>query len=140
MFMGIDPGRDKCGVAVLTAEGDIKFQRVVPTEELDTVIKNLAAEFTIEKVILGDGTTHKAAAKKISAAGLAFELVDEKHTTEEARREFWKKNPPRGWRKFLPTSMQVPPEPVDAIVAEILVRRVLALKNLSSNDKMHTEI
>ena len=125
MFMGIDPGRDKCGVAVLTAAGEIKYQRVVPTEELDAVIKNLAAQFDIEKVILGDGTTHKAAAKKISAAGLTFQLVDEKHTTEEARREFWIKNPPQGWRKFFPTSMQVPPEPVDAIVAEILVRRYL---------------
>ncbi|MBQ6296471.1 MAG: pre-16S rRNA-processing nuclease YqgF [Selenomonadaceae bacterium] len=125
MFMGIDPGRDKCGVAVLTAAGEIKFQRVVPTEELDSVIKNLASEFQIESVILGDGTTHKAAAKKVSAAGLTFQLVDEKHTTEEARREYWKKNPPQGWRKFLPTSMQVPPEPVDTIVAEILVKRFL---------------
>ena len=128
MFMGIDPGRDKCGVAILTAAGDIKFQRVIPTEELDTVIKNLAAEFEIEKVILGDGTTHKAAAQKISSAGLTFQLVDEKHTTEEARREYWKKNPPQGWRKFLPTSMQVPPEPVDAIVAEILVKRFLRIQ------------
>lgn len=125
MFMGIDPGRDKCGLAVLNSAGEIKFQRVVPTEELDSVIKSLAAEFAIEKVILGDGTTHKAAAQKIEAAGLTFQLVDEKHTTEEARREYWKKNPPRGWRKLLPTSMQVPPEPVDAIVAEILVKRVL---------------
>ena len=125
MFMGIDPGRDKCGVAVLNSAGDIKFQRVVPTEELDTVIKNLAASMQIETVILGDGTTHKSAAQKISAAGLKFQLVDEKHTTEEARRLYWIKNPPRGWRKFLPTSMQVPPEPVDAIVAEILVRRFL---------------
>ena len=125
MFMGIDPGRDKCGLAILNSSGEIKYQRVVPTEELDTAIKNLATEFKIERVILGDGTTHKAAAKKISSAGLTFELVDEKHTTEEARREYWKKNPPRGWRKFLPTSMQVPPEPVDAIVAEILVRRFL---------------
>ena len=128
MFMGIDPGRDKCGVAILTAAGEIKFQRVIQTEELDAVIKNLAAEFAIEKVILGDGTTHKAAAQKVKAAGLTFELVDEKHTTEEARREYWVKNPPRGWRKFLPTSMQVPPEPVDAIVAEILVRRFLEKK------------
>lgn len=125
MYMGIDPGRDKCGVAVLTLMGDIKFQRVVATEELDTVIKNLAAQFKIKSVILGNGTTHKAAAQKVSAAGLKFQLVDEKHTTEEARREYWKKNPPRGWRKLLPTSMQVPPEPVDAIVAEILVRRFL---------------
>ena len=125
MFMGIDPGRDKCGVAILNSAGEVKFQRVIPTEELDAVIKNLATEFEIEKVILGDGTTHKAAAQKISSAGLTFQLVDEKHTTEEARREYWIKNPPRGWRKFLPTSMQVPPEPVDAIVAEILVRRFL---------------
>ena len=123
--MGIDPGRDKCGVAVLTATGEIKFQRVVATEELDSTIKALAAEFQIESVILGDGTTHKAAAQKITAAGLKFQIVDEKHTTEEARREYWKKNPPRGWRRLLPTSMQVPPEPVDAIVAEILVRRFL---------------
>ena len=129
MYMGIDPGRDKCGVAVLSSSGEIKFQRVVATEDLDGVIKNLAAQFKINFVILGDGTTHKAAAQKISAAGLSFKLVDEKHTTEEARREFWKKNPPRGWRKFLPTSMQVPPEPVDAIVAEILVKRFLNTLN-----------
>lgn len=124
-FMGIDPGRDKCGVAVLSKTGEIKFQRVVPTDELADVIKNLSAELKIESVILGDGTTHKAASKKISDAGLTFQIVDEKHTTEEARREYWKKNPPHGWRKLLPTSMQVPPEPVDAIVAEILVRRFL---------------
>lgn len=131
MFMGIDPGRDKCGVAVLTAAGEIKFQRVVATEELDSALKNLAAQFQIEAVILGDGTTHKAAAQKITAAGLRFRLVDEKHTTEEARREYWEKNPPRGWRRLLPTSMQVPPEPVDAIVAEILVRRFLQARHVT---------
>ena len=125
-FMGIDPGRDKCGVAVLTSTGEIKFQRVVVTDELADVLKTLAANFAIETVILGDGTTHKSAAEKISAADLKFLLVDEKHTTEEARRLYWEKNPPSGWRKFLPTSMQVPPEPVDAIVAEILVKRFLS--------------
>ena len=125
-FMGIDPGRDKCGVAVLNAAGEIKFQRVIATDELDSAIKNLSAQFEIKSVILGNGTTHKSAAEKISAAGLKFQIVDEKHTTEEARREYWIKNPPRGWRRLLPTSMQVPPEPVDAIVAEILVRRFLS--------------
>ena len=128
-FMGIDPGRDKCGVAVLTQSGEIKFQRVVPTDELADVLKSLAAEFKPESVILGNGTTHKEASEKILAANLKFQLVDEKHTTEEARRLYWKKNPPRGWRKLLPTSMQVPPEPVDAIVAEILVKRILSSRN-----------
>ena len=125
MIMGIDPGRDKCGVAVLTAAGEIKYQRVVETAKLGDVIKRLAAEHEIELVILGNGTTHKAAASLVEVSGLQFKIVDEKHTTEEARREYWKKNPPRGWRKLLPTTMQVPPEPVDAIVAEILVRRYL---------------
>ena len=125
MIMGIDPGRDTCGVAVLTAAGEIKYQRVVETAELGDVIKKLAVEHEIELVILGNGTTHKAAAAMVEASGLQIKVVDEKHTTEEARREYWKKNPPRGWRKLLPTTMQVPPEPVDAIVAEILVRRHL---------------
>ena len=125
MFIGIDPGRDKCGVAVLDSAGDIKFQRVIPTDKLSDVLKTLAAEFALEPVILGNGTTHKAAAQKISEAGLNVRIVDEKHTTEEARRLYWKKNPPHGWRRLLPVSMQVPPEPVDAIVAEILVRRFL---------------
>ena len=125
MIMGIDPGRDKCGVTVLTAAGEIRYQRVVETAELGDVIKRLSAEHEIELVILGNGTTHKAAASLVEASGLQIKVVDEKHTTEEARREYWKKNPPRGWRKLLPTTMQVPPEPVDAIVAEILVRRHL---------------
>ena len=125
--MGIDPGRDKCGVAVLSAAGDIKFQRVVATDELADVIKTLSAQFELSTVILGDGTTHKFAEQKISDAGLSFKLVDEKHTTEEARRLYWQKNPPTGWRRFLPTSMQVPPEPVDALVAEILVKRFLEM-------------
>ena len=73
---------------------------------------------------MGNGTTHKSA-EKILEKFLSVKVVDEKHTTEDARREYWKKNPPAGWRKFLPVTMQVPPEPVDGIVAEILVKRYL---------------
>ncbi|MBR6013154.1 MAG: RuvX/YqgF family protein [Selenomonadaceae bacterium] len=126
MFIGIDPGRDKCGVAVLNQAGEIKFQEVIATENFSEVIKKLCVEFNLELAILGDGTTHKAA-EKILKNFLPVKIVDEKHTTEQARKLYWKKNPPTGWRKFLPTSMQVPPEPVDAIVAEILVKRFLNL-------------
>lgn len=125
MIVGIDPGRDKCGVAVLTANGEIIFEQVIMTADLETALKNLVAQYNLELAILGNGTTHKAAEKILRDAGLNVKIVDEKHTTEEARREYWKKNPPKGWRKFLPTSMQVPPEPVDGIVAEILVKRHL---------------
>ena len=125
MFIaGVDPGRDKCGVAVLSADGEIKFQEVIATENLQETFKKLSADFDLKIAILGNGTTHKAA-KKILEEILPVKVVDEFRTTEEARKLYWKKNPPQGWRKIFPVSMQVPPEPVDAIVAEILVRRFL---------------
>ena len=125
MIIGVDPGRDKCGVAVLNSGGVVKFSKVVPTGDLELTLKKLAAQFDVELLILGNGTTHLDAENKIKALNLPVKVVDEKFTTEEARKLYWKKNPPRGWRKLLPTSMQVPPDPVDNLVAEILVLRHL---------------
>lgn len=125
-IVGIDPGRDKCGVAVLNSSAEILFEEVIETAKFETIIKKLVAQFNLHLAILGDGTTHKNAEKILRNLNLEVKIVDEKHTTEEARRLYWKKNPPRGWRKILPTSMQVPPVPVDGIVAEILVTRHLS--------------
>ena len=123
-ILGIDPGRDKCGVAVLNSAGEILFEKVIATEEFSIAVEKLSAQFDLKIAILGNGTTHKAA-EKILENFLPVKVVDEKHTTEEARKLYWKKNPPTGWRKILPVSMQVPPEPVDGIVAEILAKRFL---------------
>lgn len=123
--IGIDPGRDKCGVAILNSDGEIFFEKVIETANFEQTLKNLFAQYNFEIAILGDGTTHKNAEKILRSLNIEVKIVDEKHTTEEARRLYWKKNPPRGWRKLLPTTMQVPPEPVDGIVAEILVTRFL---------------
>ena len=129
-ILGIDPGRDKCGVAVLNSSAEILFEQVIETAEFETILKKLAAQYNLQLAILGNGTTHKNAEKILRGLNLEVKIVDEKHTTEESRRLYWKKNPPTGWRKILPTSMQVPPVPVDGIVAEILVTR-----HLASSDK-----
>jgi RNase H-fold protein (predicted Holliday junction resolvase) len=126
-IVGIDPGRDKCGVAVLNSSAEILFEKVIETSEFETILKNLVEQYNPQLVILGDGTTHKNAEKILRSLNLEVKVVDEKHTTEEARKLYWKKNPPHGWRRILPTSMQVPPEPVDGIVAEILVKRHLKI-------------
>ena len=94
------------------------------TKNLQSTFLELVKKFDLKIVVLGNGTTHKAA-KEIVEKILPVKVIDEKHTTEDARRLYWKKNPPQGWRKFLPTSMQVPPVPVDDIVAEILAKRFL---------------
>ena len=127
MILAIDPGRDKCGVVVMSFEGDIKYQKVIETASLESVLADLSKKFELRTVVLGDGTTSKAAKQKILSIlpNIQVEVVNERHTTEEARKLYWKKNPPSGWKRLLPTSMQVPPVPVDDLVAEILARRFL---------------
>ena len=127
MILAIDPGRDKCGVVVMNKNFDIKFQSVIATSSLESKTLELSRKFELQAIILGDGTTSNLAKQLMSSIlpNIHIEVVDERHTTEEARKLYWEKNPPRGWRRLLPTSMQVPPVPVDDLVAEILSRRFL---------------
>ena len=125
MILSIDPGRDKCGLVVMSVEGNIEYQRVIETTSLEAVLVELSDKFELQTIVLGDGTTSKAARQRILSIlpNAAIEIVNERHTTEEARRLYWKKNPPHGWRRLLPTSMQVPPVPVDDIAAEVLANK-----------------
>ena len=128
MILAIDPGRDKCGVVVMNESGEIKFQKVIETINFSTTILELEKKFDLQIVILGNGTTSKELKLTIEKIiSIPIKIVDEKHTTEEARKLYWIKNPPQGCRKFLPTTMQVPPIPVDDLVAEILAKRFLSI-------------
>ena len=126
--LAIDPGREKCGICVVSGDGAIGFRSVIETAILEEAVSLLITKNEIDVIVLGDGTTSSDARRRLEpiAKGIPIEVVDEKHTTEAARKEYWIKKPPRGWRRFLPTSLQVPPEPVDDIVAEILGRRFIA--------------
>ena len=123
----IDPGRDKCGFAVLAADGSVLFQQVVETKRLIEKLCQQRARHPFQTVILGNGTTSESARRRIVKAlpGLELVVVDEYRTTELAKGEYWKANPPKGWRRLLPVTMQVPPVPVDDFVAVILARRYL---------------
>lgn len=130
-IMAVDPGRDKCGLALLSSAGEILWRRVVPTESLAAAAGGLLKEQGAGKLVLGNGTTHGEAERRLREAlpGLDIEVVDEYRTTEMARKLYWQVNPPRGWRTFLPTTLQTPPEPVDDLVAVILARRALGYGN-----------
>ena len=132
--LAIDPGRDKCGIAVLTAEGTVLYQEVNPAERLvDAAMRLVAAHDPT--IIMGSGTTSAAAKRRIEEAGGGdVVLVDEYRTTDEARSAYWKKYPPRGWRRFVPRGMLLPPEPVDDIAAVILAQRFLAARACHSSN------
>ena len=122
----LDPGRDKCGFAVLDRDGGILCQRVIETKNLMDEVTAAKAEYGFSRLIMGNGTTSKDAHKRLAEVP-ALELIvrDEYRTTELAKGEYWKAHPPKGWRRLLPVTMQVPPVPVDDFVAVILARRFL---------------
>ena len=124
--LAIDPGREKCGVAVLATDGRILVQEVVVTAELDAVVGALIAAYT-PIVIMGNGTTSAAAKARVEALGYEVILVDEYRTTDAAKRAHWEAHPPRGWRRLVPRGMLVPPVPVDDFVAVILAQRFLQI-------------
>lgn len=123
----IDPGREKCGVAVVDEDGRVLEQAVIATVLLADEMTARVKEFRPERILLGNGTTSRTAEETIREAipDVPVEIVDEYRTTDDARIAYWKANPPSGWRRLFPTSMQVPPAPVDDYVAVILARRYL---------------
>lgn len=127
--LAVDPGREKCGVALLAPDGVVLIQRVVPTGQLADMIGALAAEHE-PTVIMGNGTTSAAAKERVEMLGCSVLLVDEYRTTDAAKEAYWTANPPRGWRRLVPRGMLVPPVPVDDFVAVILAQRFLAKQNV----------
>lgn len=122
----LDPGRDKCGFAVLGQDGKVLFQRVIATANLITEITTAKAAYGFSRLIMGNGTTSKDARSRLAVVPeLEILIRDEYRTTEMAKGEYWKAHPPKGWRRLLPVTMQVPPVPVDDFVAVILGRRYL---------------
>jgi RNase H-fold protein (predicted Holliday junction resolvase) len=125
MIIGIDPGKDKCGLAVVDQDLNVRFKAVIKSNNLIDKLKVLKDDYQLQVVVLGNGTKSDDIAAKLKGVFKEVYIIDESHSTLEAREYYWKENPRRGWRRLLPTSMQTPPEPVDDYVAIILILRYL---------------
>lgn len=135
-IVSIDPGREKCGFAILDRSGKILEHRILSTENLVSEVEKSFDRYGFEKILLGNGTSSREARDRIEKwisekkISVALQLVEEYKTTENARIRYWQENPPRGWnwRRLLPITMLSPPEPVDDWVAVILAERFLKLE------------
>lgn len=127
IIAALDPGRDKCGFAVMKADGTVLLQRVIATQSLEAELQAAQAKYGFEILVEGNGTTSSDARRRIQTVlpQLHFAVIDEYRTTDMAKKAYWVANPPRGWRRLLPVTMQVPPVPVDDYVAVILGHRYL---------------
>ncbi|NEP59163.1 MAG: pre-16S rRNA-processing nuclease YqgF [Symploca sp. SIO2G7] len=130
MILGFDPGRDKCGLAVMGKEQQLLYHQVVVSQQAIATIKQLSQEFPIQTIVMGDGTTAKSWQQEISrnlGESLSIALVDERYSTLEARDRYWQMYPPQGLQRLIPQGLRQPPRPVDDLVAIILIERYLKL-------------
>ena len=125
VFLGVDPGRSKTGLALVDERGKMIELYIAKTAILRVELEQFLNRRRVAAVIIGDGTNSEFVSEQIKRVlpWVRQFAVDEAYSTEEARQLYWEINPPKGWRRLLPLSMQVPPEPLDAYAAVIQVHR-----------------
>ncbi len=129
--LAIDPGRAKCGVAVVDLTGAILHRCVISTESVDASVDELFIRFLPQVAIIGDGTgTADIVNRLATVLKCPLHVVDEKHTSEAARDRYLKENAPKGLGRIVPPSLRVPDKPYDDYVAVILAERWLELNCL----------
>lgn len=135
-LLGFDPGRDKCGVAVVERCSDaeiyqvekyqVRQHQIFSASAVVDGLREICQQLPITTVVMGDGTTTKEWQQKIrSVISVPIVLVDERHSTLEARDRYWQIFPPLGLLKFVPQSLRPIDRPIDDIVAIILLERYL---------------
>ena len=135
----LDPGREKCGFAVLAGDGHTLWQKVIETATLEQVVEETRAAYAFGTLIKGNGTTSRQAGERLASRfpDLTVETIDEYRTTELARDYYWADNPPKGLKRLLPLGLQTPPVPVDDYAAVILGRRWIQSQGKLAADLPH---
>ena len=125
-ILGLDPGRDKCGVAVMIRQ-QVVYHQIIDSERAISTIEELTRQYDLDLIVMGNGTTSKNWQKLIeSAIAEVFVVaVNEQNSTLEARDRYWVMYPPQGLQRLIPQGLRLPPRPVDDIVAILLIERYL---------------
>ncbi len=136
MILGFDPGRDKCGIALMDKNRQLYYHQVVESAKITTTITKLNQQFDINLIVIGDQTTSeiwKQHLKTIIPETVPIIKIDERYSSLEARDRYWKIYPPQGFVRLIPPGMRIPPKPIDDIVAMILIERYLNSKSIFLN-------
>ena len=128
VILGFDPGRQKCGLAVMGVDRRVYYHQVVQAEGAIATIQELREQFPISLLVMGDQTSSKTWKQRLEQEllePLRVMTVDERHSSLEARDRYWEMYPPKGLMKLVPQGMRTPPRSIDDIVAILLIERYL---------------
>jgi RNase H-fold protein (predicted Holliday junction resolvase) len=127
LILGFDPGKDKCGVAVMGSNRSLLYHQVVLTAVTIDRIRDLCQQYRVTQIVMGDQTTSKQWQQQLTNVfpTIPIDLVDERYSSLEARDRYWQMYPPSFLAGLIPQGMRQPPRPIDDIVAIILIERYL---------------
>jgi len=128
--LAVDPGRHRCGIAVY-GPGGVVARRIATLGELADVVHAWAEAYHVDRVLVGNRTAGAAVLARLSGLGVPVEAVEEQGTTLAARRRYFVDHPPRGWRRLVPLSLQVPPEPYDDYAAILIAEAYLRARAIT---------
>ncbi|KAI9133729.1 Holliday junction resolvase RuvX [Acaryochloris sp. CCMEE 5410] len=137
MILGFDPGRQKCGLAVMGVDQTIHWHQVVVASRVIDSINALREIYPISLLVMGNQTTSREWLQVLNdkyALTLDIVQVDERNSTLEARSRYWQIYPPQGIYRFIPQSLRKINHPIDDIVAILLIERYL--ENLKDIDDL----
>jgi len=130
MILGLDPGLQKCGLAIIGVDRVLRYQQVVPVSQVMATIDQLRQRFPIVAIVLGDQTGSRQWQEHLRQLTdpPRIMLVDERYSSLAARDRYWQMFPPKGLQKLIPQGMRLPDRPIDDIVAILLIERHLQSK------------
>ncbi len=153
--LGIDPGRDKTGFAFIDMAGDLILSGILASNDIEKFLTavihgnaqdilkfrlegannaNFLTGTSLKFIALGNGTHSqkfyefiKNIFERENFANLKIILVDEKNSTLEARKLFFKIHKPNFLKRLLPESLLIPERVIDDFAAWVIVLRGLKL-------------
>lgn len=136
-YLGIDPGKDKCGLALVDDKGHVIMQKIVSSNDLLKEIQQIVTDNDVS-LILGDGTTSQKYLPLLIELGIPIKIVKESYSTLQAKELYFKENG-YGLQILLPKGLRSPRRPLDDYAARILINRFLQDKNTSDCQKNNWE-
>jgi RNase H-fold protein (predicted Holliday junction resolvase) len=126
MIIAIDPGKLKCGIAVLDSK-KVYHMKVVDRDALILHLERFLSGYEIKEIVVGCATGSGAIVEELSKIEPPVKIItiSENLSSLEARKRYFQDNPPRGLLRFLPSTMLVPNQPVDDYAAVVLGERYL---------------
>lgn len=125
IVLAIDPGKKKCGIAVVNNKLHFIEGAIVENKDLIHKIGMYLKKHNISHVVVGSGTNSEEIKKIINEkiSGISIIEIPEKDTTMQARRRYFDYYPPLGFLRIFPRSFLIPPYPYDDFAALIIAER-----------------